>query len=68
MQINSDNCLNQILSESDMRLFWQMMQKLLAVVNVGGGGGYGACFFTYRYSDRLPICPSAPAAANEVFI
>lgn len=42
MQINSDNCLNQILSERDMSLLWRMMQELIAVV--GGGGGDGSLF------------------------
>lgn len=47
MQINSDSCLNQIFSERDMRLLWQMMQELIAVVGSGGGGD-SSCLFTYR--------------------
>lgn len=43
MQINSDNCLNQIFSERYMRLLWQMMQELIAVVG-GGGVGDGGLF------------------------
>lgn len=46
MQINSDNCLNQILSESDMRLFWQMMQKLLTVFNASDD-----VFFFFSLTD-----------------
>lgn len=47
MQINSDNCLNQIFSERHMRLLWQMMQELIAVVG-GGGGGNGDLFVHFQ--------------------
>lgn len=46
MQINSDNCLNQMFTERDTKLLWQMMQELIAVVI--GGSGDGGLFVHLR--------------------